>query len=144
MLFECIFTLSFHYIYNICIKWSGVKSNLLFVLWCNILYFVSLWEQPWRQLAFRRATCVFSHVQKGTLGLTHIGCVLQRVSLGALSDVTVVLGMRQSIMLSLISSSKISLVWGPPPSSSALGDLFPKVVMKSQHSNWPNNKPTNP
>ena len=41
--------------------------------------------------------CVFSHVQKGTPGLAHKGCVLQRVSLGALSDVTVVIGMRQSI-----------------------------------------------
>ena len=34
---------------------------------------------------------VFSRVQKGTPGLTHKGCVLQRVSLGALSDVTGVL-----------------------------------------------------
>ena len=41
--------------------------------------------------------CVFSRVQKGTPGLTHKGCVLQRVSLGALSDVMVVLGMRQSL-----------------------------------------------
>ena len=41
--------------------------------------------------------CVFSRVQKGTPGLTHKGCVLQHVSLGALSDITVVLGMRQSI-----------------------------------------------
>ena len=44
-----------------------------------------------------RNLCVFSRVQKGTPGLTHKGCVLQRFSLGALSDVTVVLGMRQSI-----------------------------------------------
>ena len=43
--------------------------------------------------------CVFSRVQKGTPGLTHKGCVLQRVSGGSLSDVTVVLGMRQSIVL---------------------------------------------
>ena len=42
---------------------------------------------------------VFSRIQKGTLGLTHKGCALQRVSLGALSDVTVVLGMRQSIVV---------------------------------------------
>ena len=41
--------------------------------------------------------CVFSHVQKGTPGLTHNRCTLQRVSLGTLSDVTVILGMRQSI-----------------------------------------------
>ena len=44
-----------------------------------------------------RNLCVFSHVQKGTPGWTHEGGVLQRVSLGAFSDVTVVLGMRQSI-----------------------------------------------
>ena len=40
---------------------------------------------------------VFSHVQKRILGLTHKGCVLQRRSFGAFSDVTVVLWMRQSI-----------------------------------------------
>ena len=45
-----------------------------------------------------RNLCVFSRGQKGTPGLTHKGCVLQRVSLDALSDVTVVLGMRQSIV----------------------------------------------
>ena len=44
-----------------------------------------------------RNLCVISLVQKGTPGLMHKGCILQRVSLGALSDVTVVLGMRQSI-----------------------------------------------
>ena len=33
--------------------------------------------------------------KKGTPGLMQKGCVLQRVSLGALSYVTVVLGMRQ-------------------------------------------------
>ena len=74
---------------------------------CNDLYFVSPRERPWRQRVFRRktlvnasATCVFSDAfKKGTPGLTRKGCVLQRVSLGALSDVTVVLGMRQSIDL---------------------------------------------
>ena len=50
-----------------------------------------------RRLSSRAQTCVFSCIQKGTLGLTHKGCVLQCVSLGALSDVRVVLGMRQSI-----------------------------------------------
>ena len=45
-----------------------------------------------------RNLSVFSCVQKGTPGLTLKGCVLQRESLGALSDVTVVLGMRQSIV----------------------------------------------
>ena len=44
-----------------------------------------------------RNLCVFSRVQKGLPGLMHKGCALQRVSLGTLSDVTVVLGMRQSI-----------------------------------------------
>ena len=44
-----------------------------------------------------RKLCVISHVQKGTPGLMHKGCVLQLVSLGVLSDVTVVLGMRQSL-----------------------------------------------
>ena len=44
-----------------------------------------------------RNLCFFSRIQKGTPGLTHKDCVLQRVSLGALSDITVVLGMRQSI-----------------------------------------------
>ena len=33
--------------------------------------------------------------------MTHKGCVLQRVSLDALSDVTVVLGMRQIIIVFL-------------------------------------------
>ena len=42
-----------------------------------------------------RNLCVFSHVQKGTPGLTHKGCVLQRVSLDALNDV--ILEMRQSV-----------------------------------------------
>ena len=44
-----------------------------------------------------RYLCVFSRV--GTPGLMHKKCVLQRVSLGAFSDVTVILGMRQSIEL---------------------------------------------
>ena len=45
-----------------------------------------------------RNLCVFPRVQKGTPRLTHKGCIWPRVSLGALiSDVTVILGMRQSI-----------------------------------------------
>ena len=53
--------------------------------------------------------CDFSYVQKGTQGLTNKGCVLQRVSFGALSDVMVVLGMRQSIdaPIPLCSASNI-------------------------------------
>ena len=49
-----------------------------------------------------RNLCVFSRVQKGTPGLTHKGCDLQRVFLDAISDVTVVLGMRQTIDSKLI------------------------------------------
>ena len=57
---------------------------------CLSLYCVSPQEQPWRQRVFRRKMFVithifFSHVQKGTPGLTNKECVLQRVSLGALS-----------------------------------------------------------
>ena len=47
-----------------------------------------------------RNLCVFTRVQKGTPGLMHKWCVLQRVSLGALSDVAAVLGIRQSLVLS--------------------------------------------
>ena len=54
----------------------------------------------------RALTCgFFSRIQKGTPGLTHKRCVLQRVSLGALSDVTVVLWMRQSIAWNFFSVS---------------------------------------
>ena len=49
-----------------------------------------------KTLVIARAMCVISRVQNGTPELTHKGCVLQRVSLGALGDM-VVLGMRQSI-----------------------------------------------
>ena len=45
--------------------------------------------------------CVFSHVkhtEKPIPGLAHKGCALQRVSSGMLSDITVVLRMRQSIL----------------------------------------------
>ena len=52
---------------------------------------------------------VFSRVQKGTPILTHTGCVLQRVTLGAPSDVTVVLWMRQSIQASWIESGVVLL-----------------------------------
>ena len=51
-----------------------------------------------------RNVCVFSRVQKGIPGLTHKGlCLLQRVSIGALSDVTVVFDMRQSIVYHAMS-----------------------------------------
>ena len=64
------------------------------------LYFVSPRERPWRQRVFQRKTlviaretCVPSHAHKKE---HRDWCVLQRVFLDALSDVTVVLGMRQS------------------------------------------------
>ena len=54
-----------------------------------------------------RHLCVFSQVPKRILGLTHKGCVLHCTvcisSFGAISDVTVVLWMRQGIELSLCS-----------------------------------------
>ena len=43
-----------------------------------------------RCLSSRAQLLCFSHVQKGIPGLTHKGCVLLHVSLGALSDVMVV------------------------------------------------------
>ena len=76
-----------------------------------LILFVSILCLTWRTTvtsvcipeedACHRASnfCAFLRVQKGILGLTHEGCVLQRVSLGALSDVTFVLGMRQSIVI---------------------------------------------
>ena len=45
--------------------------------------------------------CVFSHVQKGTQGLMHKGCILECLPSGALSDFMVVLEMRQSVALYL-------------------------------------------
>ena len=46
--------------------------------------------------------CVLSRIQKRILGLTHKGCDLQRLSFGALSDVTAILVMRQSIFWTLL------------------------------------------
>ena len=53
---------------------------------------------------------VFSRVQKGTPGFTHKGCVIQRVSLGAASDVTVILEMRQSIRDLFSRSSSLEVI----------------------------------
>ena len=68
-----------------------------------------------------RYLCVFSRVQKGTPGLTHKGCVLQRVFLDTLNDITVVLGMRQSIVFLLFSWCCIKI-------ESKQLCLFPKCV----------------
>ena len=77
-------------------------------LWCQRVFQSKI-------LVISRTICVCSHVWKGTLGLMHKGCVLQRVSLGALSDITVVLGMRQSIKpsQSIHLTSTIRLTWPP-------------------------------
>ena len=45
--------------------------------------------------------CIFSLVQKRIPGLTHKVCVLQPILFGSLSDILVVLGMRQSIVVFL-------------------------------------------
>ena len=53
---------------------------------------------PEEDAYYRARNMCVSHVLKSRVpGLTHKGCVLQRISFGVLSDVTVVLGMRQSI-----------------------------------------------
>ena len=76
---------------------------------------VSARSRQRRLSSLAQLVCVFSRVQKGTPGLTHKGCVLHRVSLGALSDVTVVLGMRQSIDFSYAKImkmySRLSVMW---------------------------------
>ena len=64
------------------------------------LYFVSPQKQPWRQRVLHtHVTCICSYVQKRILGLTHKESFPKRISFGPLSDVTAVLGMRQSIVL---------------------------------------------
>ena len=55
-----------------------------------------------------RNLCVYSRVQKGTPGMAHKGCVLQRVFLGTLSDITVILRMRQSIVVAYASSASLN------------------------------------
>ena len=63
--------------------------------------------------AYHRACnfCVFSRVQKGIPELTHKGCVLTLVSLGTLNDVTLVLGMRQSISPCVLRPKKKVFDW---------------------------------
>ena len=72
-------------------KWLLDSAASLSKRTCTSLYFVSPRERSWRQRVFQRrmlviarATCAFSHAfKKGTPGMTHKGCVLQRVSLRA-------------------------------------------------------------
>ena len=79
----------------------GCETMIKSVSFCNTKYYrttVTSARIPEEDACqCMRNLYVFSHVQKGTPRLTHKGCVLQRASLGAISDVTVVLGMRQSI-----------------------------------------------
>ena len=58
---------------------------------------VSAYSERRRLLWCVQLACFLTCSQKGTPGFTHKVCFLQRVFLGAASDVTVVLGMRQSI-----------------------------------------------
>ena len=80
------------------LNWIELNPSLLINLSC-FYYTLSQLENDRDVSAYsgRRCLCVFSHVPKETQGLTHKECVLQRVSFSAISDVTVVLGMRQSI-----------------------------------------------
>ena len=77
---------------------SKVEGTLCLCLYSiSELYLVSSRERPWRQHVYSggyasyraRILCVFSHIQQGTPGLMHKGCVLQHVSLSALRDVRV-------------------------------------------------------
>ena len=55
----------------------------------------------------RAATCVISHAFKREHRDRCLkGCVLQRVSLDELSDITVVLGMRQSIVAMIVTTKR--------------------------------------
>ena len=84
---------------------NGVICMIVVLIWDNYLYFVSPRERPWRPDVFwrktlvtTRATCVFSHMFKKE----HRDWCIKDASCsmypwGALSDVTVVLWMRQSI-----------------------------------------------
>ena len=82
-------------------EWWGISIYVL----VNHLYLVSTWKCWWRHHLFQRTTPL-SSVQTRIPGLTHKGFILQRLSLGALSDVADLLEMRQSIqyMLSLGAS----------------------------------------
>ena len=82
---------------------SSVHPLLLHTAWQRSmqLYFVSPGEWPFRQRVLRRkmlltcpSTCVLSNAFKKEHRDWRI-CVLQRVSFGALGDITVVLGIRQ-------------------------------------------------
>ena len=82
------------------------------ILWLTVRKTVTSARIPEEDACHRaRNLCVFSLVQKGTPGLTHKVSVLQRVSLDAISDVTVILRMRQSIDSYLGYHFKSFLLW---------------------------------
>ena len=65
--------------------------------WFEIVKF-NYWKVPYEVGegdSSEMAPICFLTRSKKTQGLTYKGCVLQRISFGALSDVTVILGMRQ-------------------------------------------------
>ena len=90
--------------------WCKMSLNLVFncieLTLCMHGYTLSHLENDRDVSVYSRGRCLmlcalhvcYSHVQKRIPGFTHKWCVLQRISIGASSDVTVVLGMRQSIV----------------------------------------------
>ena len=60
---------------------------------------VSAYSRGRRLSSRAQLACFLTRSKRNTgIDMTHKGCALQRVSLGALSDVTIVLGMRHSIV----------------------------------------------
>ena len=85
---------------NIQVRKGSIERSILFLTSRTTVTSSRILEEDACHRA--RNLCVFSRIQNGTPRLTLKGCVLQRVSLGALSDVTVVLMMRQSTTYSII------------------------------------------
>ena len=88
---------------QITIKWlPHIRSNQLYTILHTLSLKLSILsrmvENKSKTLVIAHATCVFSCIQKEIPVLTHKGCVLQRLSFDALSDVKVILEMRQSIV----------------------------------------------
>ena len=81
------------------------SSRLMFRISLELMYVWNIVHSRWSCL-LSRMQFLFKRVLKGTPWLMNKGCVLQSVSLGALSDVTVVLRLRQS----LIQSPKILVI----------------------------------
>ena len=90
-------------------KYPFPKLKFWTLMYAFNVYLFSPRERLWRHCMEQNKTlviithvynfCVFSHAQKGILGLTHKGCIFYCLSFDKLSDITVVLEMRQSIGL---------------------------------------------